>query len=206
MSPWFSHTHAHTHIYIEEGLDISKAFYWNQLKEQRRVIGKECKNSKNSVRIYILRLKVTAAEWPLGFYHEATHRDQEWDLLWFTAQRSLMAMCVCVCVCVCVWCNFMTDVFLTGLMETTSATAHSHTYTHREKHRTPSVMSINPVYLKLSWRSFIHTHFHTQLCCHICEKNTASSTVKNKERLFKDNLPQCWTNSDVTLRDFLILF
>lgn len=47
--------------------------------------------------------------------------------MWYTEQRLLMATFVCLCVCLC--CSLMTDVFLTGLMETTSATAHS--YTHK---------------------------------------------------------------------------
>lgn len=149
--------------------------------------------------------EATVAEWLLGFHHETTHRDQEWDLIWYTAHRLLMATFVCLCVSVC--CSNMTDVLLTGLMETTSATAHSYTDTHRS----PLAMSICPVHLKANTKrpqSHIHIDTHALLHAHSLvvtftqqtHKATALSKAKYKECLFMDSLSHFWTNSDVLKR------
>lgn len=91
---WFTHTHiVGGFIYLESFLLLS---HWNQLKEWLER-SKNCKNSPLDVHTEAVRLKVAEAECPRGFYHETTHRDQEWDLLWCTAQRLLMATFLCMC-------------------------------------------------------------------------------------------------------------
>lgn len=59
--------------------------------------------------------------------------------------------------------NFVTDVFLTGLMETTPATAYS--YVHTDAHSSPLATSVNPVRLRVNLRPmYKHTHTQTHGC------------------------------------------